>query len=118
MNVIDVSSQLEYGGSAAAVQFHYDVGREFYALWLDNSMTYSSALWNDDPHDTLQDAQRRKIDHHLNVARVDRANAVLDIGCGWGGLALELARNEHVEALGVTLSREQLSIAQNRARSA
>ena len=68
----------------------------------------------------LMNLNVQRTSHHCQVIAklLLERRRVLDIGCGWGDLALELARNEHVEALGVTLSREQLSIAQNRARSA
>src|ERR1700750_415005 len=75
------------GGSEAAIQHHYDVSNAFYALWLDETMTYSCALWNEDdgPGD-LADAQRRKLDFHLDAAGAARGRRLLDIGCGWGSL--------------------------------
>ncbi len=100
----------DYGGSASAIQYHYDVGREFYRLWLDETLTYSCALWDDaDPNDTLLSAQYRKIDHHLDASRAERARAVLDVGCGWGGLIRRLGeRNRELErVVGLTLSEDQ-----------
>src|ERR1700722_1853230 len=75
------------GGTEAAIQHHYDVSNAFYALWLDETLTYSCGLWRDgdDPDDLLA-AQRRKIDYHLDAAGISRARHVLDIGCGWGSL--------------------------------
>lgn len=99
----------DYGGSASAVQYHYDVGREFYRLWLDETLTYSCALWDEaNPDESLHTAQLRKIDHHLGQARTERAKAVLDVGCGWGGLIRRLTERyqpEHV--VGLTLSEDQ-----------
>lgn len=99
-----------YGGSAAAVQYHYDVGRAFYRLFLDETMTYSCALWDDSAGApvSLHQAQLRKIDHHLGQARAAQARALLDIGCGWGALvqrAADLPLMERVVAL--TLSKDQ-----------
>jgi len=60
---------VSFGGSAAAIRHHYDVGNDFYRLWLDESLTYSAALWSDDQVQTLAEAQRAKLDFHLdNVA--------------------------------------------------
>jgi cyclopropane-fatty-acyl-phospholipid synthase len=100
------SAAQDYGGSAQAIQYHYDVGRAFYRLWLDETMTYSCALWQDG--DDLQSAQWRKIDHHLAQVRIDRARSLLDIGCGWGGLIRDAARQPQVERItGLTLSEDQ-----------
>ena len=102
---------LDYGGSADAVKYHYDVGREFYALWLDPTMAYSCALWEGDEaagDETLESAQRRKFAFHLGHARAARAKAVLDIGCGWGGVVREAAGLPGVErVVGLTLSDDQ-----------
>ena len=99
------------GGTAAAIRHHYDVGNAFYALWLDETLTYSCALWHegDDPID-LAAAQRRKLDYHLEAAGAARAHHLLDIGCGWGSLLERaLARHDEIEsATGLTLSDAQL----------
>jgi cyclopropane-fatty-acyl-phospholipid synthase len=99
----------DYGGSASAVQYHYDVGREFYRLWLDETLTYSCALWDEaSPDEELHGAQLRKIDHHLAQARAERAKAVLDVGCGWGGLIRRLTeRHQPEHVVGLTLSEDQ-----------
>jgi cyclopropane-fatty-acyl-phospholipid synthase len=75
------------GGSEAAIKHHYDLRNAFYALWLDDTLTYSCGLWYeaDDPND-LAGAQRRKLDFHLAEAGASRARRLLDIGCGWGSL--------------------------------
>ncbi|MCW7541681.1 cyclopropane-fatty-acyl-phospholipid synthase family protein [Aquabacterium sp. A7-Y] len=95
-----------YGGSAHAIQYHYDVSREFYRLWLDETMTYSCALWEDG--DDLARAQHRKIDYHLAQARAAHARTVLDVGCGWGALLRAAANCAMVErVVGLTLSPDQ-----------
>ena len=101
-------------GSKKNIHAHYDIGNNFYQLWLDPSMTYSSALFSNGQHDNLQQGQLakyRRILQQLDVAAGDR---ILEIGCGWGGFA-EVATTEggaHVS--GVTLSTEQLHYAQQR----
>jgi cyclopropane-fatty-acyl-phospholipid synthase len=96
------------GSSAEAVQHHYDVGNEFYSLWLDPTLTYTCALWDDDARDTLEAAQLRKLDYHAAQARVGGARRVLDIGCGWGSMLRRMVEAHGVErAVGVTLSRAQ-----------
>ncbi len=94
------------GTSAAAIQHHYDVGDEFFALWLDPTLTYSCAFWN--AHESLADAQINKLDWHLGRVDAGHSRRLLDVGCGWGSL-LELARRRYgVErAVGLTLSARQ-----------
>ncbi len=95
------------GASSDAIQEHYDVGNEFYRLWLDETFTYSCALWEGDD-DTLADAQRRKLDHHIRESGAGTARRVLDIGCGWGSLLRRLGEQGEREALvGLTLSEAQ-----------
>ncbi len=95
------------GASQEAIQHHYDVGNDFYRLWLDSvALVYSCALWNE--NDTLESAQIRKLDYHIREARAYGAGRVLDVGCGWGGLLQQLTQVYGVEhAVGLTLSREQ-----------
>ena len=97
------------GGNAAAIQHHYDVSNDFYALWLDSSMTYSCGLW-DEPtmDDNLAKSQKKKIDWHLNASGAKTAKRLLDIGCGWGALMSEYAKGKpEVRATGLTLSHAQ-----------
>jgi cyclopropane-fatty-acyl-phospholipid synthase len=97
------------GGSAAAIQFHYDLSSTFYALWLDPTLTYSCAMWDegDDPAD-LASAQQRKLQYHLDAAGISRARHMLDIGCGWGSLLERALAYDCVDtAVGLTLSRTQ-----------
>ncbi len=95
------------GASADAIQHHYDVSNAFYALWLDSTMTYSSALWLEDDED-LETAQRNKLDWHLDRAAFGADMRLLDIGCGWGGL-MQRALDRHSDAncVGLTLSQAQ-----------
>ncbi len=102
---------------AAAVRYHYDAGNEFFALFLDDSITYSCALFSRGAA-TLEEAQRAK--HALVAAKLGLApgQRVLDVGCGWGAFALYAAREHGVEVLGVTLSREQAELARARVADA
>jgi cyclopropane-fatty-acyl-phospholipid synthase len=93
--------------TAAAIRYHYDVGNDFYRLWLDRSLTYSCAM-PEGPGDTLEAAQDRKLRFHLDAVRAGQAGSVLDIGCGWGALLERLSRAYQVRrSVGLTLSREQ-----------
>lgn len=87
-------------------QFHYDIGNDFYRLWLDETMTYSCAYFKSS-EDTLAQAQRNKVDHILNKLNLQEGQSLLDIGCGWGELILVAAHKYRVKALGITLSEEQ-----------
>ena len=101
-------------GARKNIEAHYDLGNEFYALWLDPSMTYSSALFAGQDI-SLEVAQRAKVRRMLERAGVKSGERILEIGCGWGGLA-EIAATEfgaHVH--GITLSPSQLASAQARA---
>src|SRR6201985_1521541 len=97
-------------GSARNIKAHYDVGNDFYSLWLDKSMTYSSALYKDT--DALYDAQLNKYDRILSKFDKPRAN-VLEIGCGWGGFAERAAGADH-HVTGLTISPSQHRFATER----
>lgn len=110
-----MTSLSDRGASAESIAHHYDVSNRFYSLWLDESMTYSCALWQNDD-DSLSAAQMRKIDYLVSMAAARGRERVLDIGCGWGaamqrlvaqhgvdhvtGLTLSEAQARHVEGLG------------------
>ncbi len=98
------------GGSRRNIAFHYDLGNEFYRLWLDASMSYSSALYSR-PDQSLEEAQQAKLDRAVALLDLKGGESVLEIGCGWGALAAALARRG-AEVTGLTLSREQLAWAQ------
>ena len=97
----------------AAISFHYDVSNNFYRLWLDEQMVYSCAYF-ETPDDTLNQAQRNKLDHICRKLRLASGERFLDIGCGWGALVCWAASNYGVRAHGITLSREQFDYAQQR----
>ncbi len=97
----------------AAIAFHYDVSNEFYALWLDKSMVYSCAYF-ENTYDTLEHAQLAKLDHICKKLMLKPGDKFLDIGCGWGALVLHAAKHYGVIAHGVTLSRQQLTLARQR----
>ena len=95
------------------IQFHYDVGNDFYALWLDPSMLYTCAYYRTQSDD-LATAQLNKLEHICRKLRLRPGDRFLDIGCGWGGLVLHAAEHYGVEATGVTLSAAQAIYAQAR----
>jgi cyclopropane-fatty-acyl-phospholipid synthase len=98
---------------AAAIRFHYDVGNEFYALWLDRNMVYSCAYFATGGED-LDTAQEAKLDLICRKLRLQPGERLLDIGCGWGGLAQYAAAHYGVRALGITLSEAQAALARRR----
>ena len=101
---------------AEAISYHYNVSNDFYRLWLDERMVYSCAYFQD-AGDSLDDAQLRKLDYICRKLRLKPGERMLDIGCGWGGLIMHAARNYGVEALGITLSRNQAEFANERIRA-
>lgn len=102
---------------AAVVRHHYDVSNEFFALFLDQSMTYSCALFEDGA-DTLEDAQRAKLELICRKLELEPGMRMLDIGCGWGSLAIHAAREHGTAVWGITLSEPQAELARERARDA
>ncbi len=103
-------------GARRNIAFHYDLGNDFYAARLDSGMTYSSAVFA--AGDTLEAAQDRKIRRLLDSLNARPGERLLEIGCGWGGLALYLHQKTGAEVLGVTLSEEQIKVARARAEAA
>jgi cyclopropane-fatty-acyl-phospholipid synthase len=99
-------------GSRRNIAAHYDLGNDFYRHWLDESMTYSSALY-EAPADTLEAAQERKLDRIIEMLALSGGEHILEIGCGWGALAERLAR-EGCRVTAITLSPSQLDYAQRR----
>ena len=100
------------------VAHHYDLSDELYELFLDEDKQYSCAYWTDPDHETLDQAQLDKKAHIAAKLALEPGQRVLDIGCGWGGMALFLHKVAGVEVLGVTLSEHQLRIARERAAAA
>ena len=103
--------------SRSNVAHHYDLSNDFYKQWLDDDMQYSCAYWADGV-ETLEQAQTAKKAHIAAKLALKPGQRVLDIGCGWGGMALYLNRVADVDVLGITLSQEQLKLAQQRAEAA
>jgi cyclopropane-fatty-acyl-phospholipid synthase len=95
------------------ISYHYDLGNDFYALWLDDTMTYSSALF-DGGQDSLEAAQTRKYQSLVDQMGVKPGDHVLEIGCGWGGFAEYAAKERGLRVTGLTISKEQLSYARER----
>lgn len=100
-----------------AIHHHYDVSNEFYKLWLDPRMVYSCAYFRDEG-DSLESAQLQKLDHICRKLRLAPGEKFLDIGCGWGALAMRAAEKYGVDATGVTLSESQFRLATERIRAA
>jgi cyclopropane-fatty-acyl-phospholipid synthase len=114
------------GGSRRNIAYHYDLGNDFYRLWLDETMAYSSALYVDPPtyelsqpgpvsaplpEEPLPSAQVRKWDRMLDLLQPSSRDHILEIGCGWGGFALHAAEKSGCKVTGVTLSEEQHAFA-------
>jgi cyclopropane-fatty-acyl-phospholipid synthase len=100
-------------GARRNIQAHYDLGNEFYALWLDPTMTYSSALFANDPLQPLDAAQRAKYERILDRLEVRQGDTLLEIGCGWGGFA-ETAARRGARVRAITISAEQAAFARRR----
>jgi cyclopropane-fatty-acyl-phospholipid synthase len=100
-------------GAKRNIHAHYDLGNEFYALWLDATMTYSSALFRDSQQ-SLRDAQNEKYRALAASTNIGPDDHVLEIGCGWGGFAEFAAREIGCKVTGITISKEQLIFAKNR----
>lgn len=95
------------------IQQHYDLGNDFFSLWLDETLSYSCAYFKS-PEDTLYQAQIQKIDHTLKKLNLQPGERLLDIGSGWGWLIIKAAKEYGVEAVGITLSEEQHQATQER----
>jgi cyclopropane-fatty-acyl-phospholipid synthase len=102
------------GQAQKNVSHHYDIGNDFYRLFLDKGMQYSCAYFTSD-NDTLEEAQQNKLRLIASKLNLKPGQRVLDIGSGWGDMALYLARMENVNVLGVTLSKEQCALANKKA---
>ena len=92
-------SETYLGARPAAIRHHYDVGNDFWRIWLDPTMSYSCAMW-ENPDDDLERAQRRKLDYHVAEARAAGAPRVLDVGCGWGAVLMHLVGRSEERRVG------------------
>jgi len=101
-------------GSRRNIMAHYDLGNDFYRLWLDSTMSYSSALYSGDAKRSMEFAQLAKYRRILRRLNARPGQRILEIGCGWGGFAEIAAREACVDVVGVTLSRAQLEFASQR----
>ena len=96
------------GAGREAIQYHYDISRDFYRLWLDSRMVYSCALWPGDFDEDFDAAQVAKLEWHATAMRVDGGGRALDVGCGWGAMLGYLTEERHVgHVTGLTLSADQ-----------
>ncbi len=95
------------------IQYHYDLGNDFYKLWLDKTMTYSSAIFKDEK-ESLQKAQENKYQSLIDSLNIKSHHKVLEIGCGWGGFAEYAAKKVGCSIKGITISPSQLKFATNR----
>ena len=103
-------------GSRRNIAAHYDLGNDFYEQWLDAGMTYSSGLFSS-AGETLEEAQDAKLERVIDMLGLSGGETVLEIGCGWGGLAERLMDRRDCVVTGVTLSSEQLAFARRRLRN-
>lgn len=100
------------------ISYHYDLGNDFYALWLDDTMTYSSALFEEGAQASLEAAQTAKYKSMVDQMGVQPGDHVLEIGCGWGGFAQYAARERGLKVTGLTISEEQFKYACERIEKA
>ena len=112
-----VGEQHEKERDRAAVRYHYDVGNDFYALWLDERMVYSCGYFKS-ADCSLDGAQLAKLDLVCRKLRLRPGERFLDVGCGWGALVIHAAQCYGVEALGITLSENQAKLARERVAAA
>ena len=99
------------------ISYHYDLGNDFYGLWLDDTMTYSSALF-EDPQQSMEAAQMAKYKSMVDEMGAQPGDHVLEIGCGWGGFAEYAAKERGLKVTGLTISEEQFKYAQERIEKA
>jgi len=103
------------GKSKENVAHHYDISEKFYDLFLDEKRQYSCAYFKNE-NNTLEEAQNNKIDHIIKKLNLKPNQRVLDIGCGWGTLAIDIAKKTQCEVVGITLSENQLEYAKKKAK--
>jgi cyclopropane-fatty-acyl-phospholipid synthase len=106
------------GTAAKNARAHYDVSTEVYRLFLDKDMQYSCAYFHDPEHDTLEQAQRSKLVHATSKLGLKPGMTVAEIGCGWGGFAIHIAKETAAKVVAINVSPEQLRVCRERAREA
>jgi cyclopropane-fatty-acyl-phospholipid synthase len=104
-------------GSQKNISFHYDLSNDFYKLWLDDSMTYSSAYYKEKDQ-SLFDAQQLKYQKLSEKLQLSKGDEILEIGCGWGGMAIYMASHFDVHVTGITISQEQFEYATKQVEAA
>jgi cyclopropane-fatty-acyl-phospholipid synthase len=100
------------------ISAHYDLGNDFYSLWLDPSLTYSSALFDSSVSGSLEDGQERKRARLLELLDPAPGSNILEIGCGWGAFAIQAARERGCRVTGISISHEQCELARTRVKEA
>jgi cyclopropane-fatty-acyl-phospholipid synthase len=113
MHIKSLRNTNSLSGSRRNIHKHYDLGNDFYSLWLDKSMTYSCALFGGDKSMSLEDAQQAKYNRILDKLNPTKGEHILEIGCGWGGFA-EAAAKKGIKVTGITISDEQKKYADER----
>lgn len=113
---IPVRREHDKATDAASISYHYDLSNAFYQLWLDPDMAYSCAYFKN-ADDTLEHAQQNKFEHLCRKLRLKQGDYLLDVGCGWGGLARFAAREYGAKVFGITLSKEQLKLGRERVKA-
>lgn len=113
---LPVRAEHDKAADAAAIAYHYDLSNAFYQLWLDQEMVYSCAYF-ETGGETLEQAQQAKFRHLCRKLRLQPGEYLLDVGCGWGGLARYAAREFGVKVFGITLSEQQLVLARERVKA-
>ncbi len=114
-NTEDILSKIAQKQESKNIKSHYDIGNDFYKLWLDDTMSYSCAYFKTSS-DTLYEAQINKIEHTLKKLDLKPNEKLLDIGCGWGWLSIIAAQKYGVKVVGITISEEQCKKAQERVK--
>ncbi len=104
------------GKSKKNVKYHYDIGEELYDLFLDKKHRQYSCAYFKSEDESLEDAQQNKIDYIIRKLNLKPGHTVLDIGCGWGGMVYEIARQTQTEVKGISLSKNQIAYCKRKAK--